>query len=201
VQAGVAQLIAETGLPAHGVLVSLNPAFDADVTGGLGPTRVVLGPEMLAASPAEARAFVGHVMGHYAHQDILIVCLVAAAVSVAGCFAAQRWVAPLARLLGARNVESPSDPQALPALAMIGFVTLTLAGLAGSAYLRGANVGADAWSLDHAREPDGLAAVLEREWDHQSVDPNPIEAAIFYTHPPLKGRLIHAMTWKAAHGG
>lgn len=200
-QAGVARLIAETGLPAHAVLASPDPSFDADVTGGLGRTRVVVGPRLLAGPPAEARAYVGHLMGHYVHQDILVVCLVAGGVILAGCFAAQRLASPLARAIGGRRVGSPSDPEALPALAILGFLTLTVAGLAASAYLRAANVGADAYSLDHAREPDGLAAAVEREWDRQSVDPTPIEAAIFYTHPPLKGRLVHAMAWKAAHGG
>jgi STE24 endopeptidase len=140
-------------------------------------------------------------MGHYAHQDILVVCLVAGLVLAAGFFAAQRWAPPLAGWIGGRRAQAPSDPEVLPALAIIGFVTLLLAGLAAGAYLRWANVRADAYSLDHAREPDGLAAVIEREWGHDSVDPGPLETAIFYTHPPLARRLGHAMQWKAAHGG
>jgi STE24 endopeptidase len=60
-------------------------------------------------------------------------------------------------------------------------------------------VRADAYSLDYAREPDGLAAVLESEWDHQSLDPSPIETVLFYTHPPIPMRIAHAMAWKAAH--
>jgi hypothetical protein len=42
---------------------------------------------------------------------------------------------------------------------------------------------------------------LERDWNHQAVDPSPLARAVFYTHPPMRGRLIHAMAWKAAHGG
>jgi STE24 endopeptidase len=200
-QDGVMRLVAETGLPVQAVLASPDPTFDADVTGGFGRAKVVLGPQMLAGPPAEARAFVGHVMGHYVHNDILIACLIFAGVLAAGLFAVPPWGASLARWLGAGAVSSPAEPAALPALAVMGFLAATLAALAGSAYLRAANVGADAYSLDHAREPDGLAAVIVREWDHQSVDPTPIEAAIFYTHPPLEGRLVHAMAWKAAHGG
>ena len=200
-QRGVMRLIAETGLPAHGVLISPDPTFDADVAGGFGAAKVVVGPRLLAGPPAEARAYLGHLMGHYAHQDILVVCLVAGLALAAGLLAAQRWAAPLAGWIGGRRALGPSDPEALPALAIIGFAALVVAGLAGGAYLRWANVRADAYSLDHAREPDGLAAVIEREWDHQSVDPTPVEAAIFYTHPPLAGRLRRAMDWKAAHGG
>jgi STE24 endopeptidase len=201
-QAGVARLVADTSLPAPGVLQAANPELDADVTGGFGRARVVVGQRLLAGPPAEARAYVGHLMGHYAHNDILIVCLLAGALVAIGCLAAQRWTAPLARTLGAGDVRSPADPAALPALAIIGGATLTLAALGGAAYLRWANVGADAYSLDHAREPDGLVEVIEDDWlrdsGREGVAPSPLEAMIFYTHPPLKGRIAHAMAWKAA---
>jgi STE24 endopeptidase len=200
-QQAVAGLIAESHLPAGAVRLSADPALDADVTGGFGRAIVVLGPAMLASPPAEARAYVGHLMGHYVHKDILVVCLVLGAVVFAGCFAVQAWTAPLARALGARSVRSPADPEALPALAMIGGATLVCAALAGAAYLRSANIGADAYSLDHAREPDGLVAVIERDWDHAAVDPSPLETALFYSHPPLTDRIRHAMAWKASHGG
>jgi STE24 endopeptidase len=198
---GVMRLIAETGLPAHEVLMSPEPGFDADVTGGFGKAKVVLGPLLLAGPPTEARADIGHLMGHYAHNDILLACLIFGLVLSGGLFAVQSLGRTLARWLGARSVEGPSDPEALPALAIIGFAALVVASLAGSAYLRWANVRADSYSLDHAREPDGVVTVLERDWNHDSVDPTPLEAAIFYTHPPLKSRLRHAMDWKAAHGG
>lgn len=194
-----AQLIAETGLPASGVYMNSDPDFDVDVTGGLGQAKVTIGPRLIAMPPAQARALVGHLMGHYAHNDILLACLAAGAVVLAGLVAAQRGATRLARALGAAGVTSPAEPAALPALAIIGAVTLTLAWLAVAAYFRWANVGADAYSLDHAREPDGLAAVIEREWDHSAVAPNPLEAALFYSHPPLKDRIAHAMAWKAAH--
>jgi STE24 endopeptidase len=202
-QGGVARLIAEAGLPAPAVLQAAAPGLDADVTGSFGRARVVVGERLLAGPPGAARAYVGHLMGHYAHNDILIVCLVIGALVLAGCVAAQRWTAPLAQAIGARDLRSPADPAALPALAIIGGATLTLAALGGAAYLRWANVGADAYSLDHAREPDGLAAVIEDEWlrdpGRDAIAPSPFEAAIFYTHPPLKERIAHAMAWKAAN--
>jgi STE24 endopeptidase len=84
---------------------------------------------------------------------------------------------------------------------MIAILTVAVAGLAGAAYLRWANVRADDYSLDLAREPDGLASVLVKEWDHAGVDPGLLGEAIFYTHPPLRDRLIHAMAWKMTHAG
>ena len=201
VRDGLLQLIAETGVPAHGVYASSDPAFDADVNGGFGVARVSVGPVIAADSPAEARAFIGHIMGHFVHNDILVVSLVIGLVMLLG-FCAIAWLAaPLARRIGAKDVASPANPQALPAVAIILMAAMVCAGLAEAGYLRWANVRADAFSLDHAREPDGLAAVIEQEWDHESVDPSPLEEALFYTHPALIGRLRHTMAWKAAHGG
>ena len=204
-QAGVARLVAETQLPAPAVTQAANPGLDADVTGGFGHARVVVGPRLLAGPPAEARAYVGHLIGHYAHNDILFVCLVLGAVAWAGCWAAQAWTAPLARAMGATQARGPADPTATPALAVIGAATVTLAALAGAAYLRWANVGADAYSLEHAREPDGLVAVIEDEWgrdrDRDSATPSALETVLFYSHPSLKDRIAHATAWKAAHPG
>jgi len=140
-------------------------------------------------------------MGHYAHGDLLALFVIWGLAGLAGCLAFARWGAPLARSLGARGVAKASDPEALTAAAIALVAAVALANLAGDGYMRWANVRADAYSLDHAREPDGLAAVIEREWDHESVDPGPLETAIFYSHPPLAPRLRQAMAWKATHGG
>jgi STE24 endopeptidase len=138
-------------------------------------------------------------MGHYAHADILKVALVLSAALSLGLVALAFGTAPLMRLSGATPTVRSGDAEALPAVAVIVIVTLYGAGLAAGAYLRWANVGADAYSLDVAREPDGLAAALEHGWDHDAVDPNPLERAVFYTHPPLKDRIVQAMRWKASH--
>jgi STE24 endopeptidase len=197
---GLARLIAEAGVPAEGVRLSRDPTFDADVTGGFGRARVVVGPQVLGWPAPDARAYVGHLMGHYAHTDVFVVFLLYGLVAFAALVAVQRWAAPLARWLGARQATAAADADAAPAAALILVVALGVAMLAATGYLRWANVRADAFSLDHAREPDGLASVLVRTWDHESVDPNPIETAIFYSHPPLSARLTHAMCWKTTHG-
>jgi STE24 endopeptidase len=166
VREGVLSLIRETGLPATEVYQSAEPGMNADVTGGFGHAEVVVGPVFADATPAEARAFVGHVMGHYAHGDVFTIWLGFAVLTFLGLLLVRLGFSPLAKLLGAGHLAGPADQ----------------------------------YSLDHAREPDGLAAALERDWDRHAVDPSPLAAAVFYTHPPLKSRLIHAMTWKSQHG-
>ena len=197
VRDGLARLAMQAKISTDGVWLSPNPSFDADVTGGFGRARVVVGEQMLDWPVAEARAYVGHLMGHYVHADVLVVFLLYGLTGLATLIALQLWAAPIARSLGAREASSAERPDAAPAAALIVVFALGAAMLVTTGYLRWANVRADAFSLDHAHEADGLAAVLERTWDHESVDPNPFEAAIFYSHPPLGERIAHAMCWKA----
>ena len=193
------RLITEAGVPARGVWLSRDPTFYADVTGGFGRAKLVVGQPMLGWPAPDARAYVGHLMGHYAHADVFVVFLLFGLVGYGALAAVQRWATPLATWLGARQATTAADPDAAPAAALILLVAFGVAMLATTGYLRWANVRADTFSLDHAREPDGLASVLVRTWDHERVDPNPIEAAIVYSHPPLSARLTHAMCWKTTH--
>lgn len=198
-RSGLQRLASDAKLPIAQVYLSPSMGLDADVTGGLAPPRMVVGSALLTGPVPQSRAYVGHLMGHYAHADIFIVSLVICGCFGAGLASVALGAAPLARGLGAPTARRPCDIESLPAAALIVVLTLYASGLAAGGYLRWANVRADAYSLDHAREADGLAAILERTWDHDSVDPSPVEEAVFYTHPPLGSRLRQAMAWKTAH--
>jgi STE24 endopeptidase len=201
VSSGLLRLASAAGVPVRQIYLSPDPTFDADVTGAFGRATVAVGRPTLRWPADQARALVGHLMGHWAHGDMLAIYLIWGLSALAALVAYQAWGAPLARVLGARDATAASAPEALPAAAVVLMLALAGSTLALNGYLSWANVRADAFSLDHAREPDGLAAVIEREWDHQRVDPTPLERAVFYSHPPLVARLRHAMVWRAAHGG
>ena len=198
---GLWRLVLDAHLPARQIFLCADPAMDLDVTGGFGRAVVLVGPQMTGAPVAEARAFAGHLMGHYAHGDILSIWVMTAGLTVLGFLAAQRLFRVAARLIGSPAVAGPAEPEALPILAIIAVVFIGLAAPLSNGFVQAVNVRADDFSLAHAREPDGLAAVLERRWDHENVDPPLIERALFYPHPPLKDRILHAMAWKADHGG
>ena len=198
-RAGLEQLIRDTRTPASQIYVSPNPDIDADVTGMPSRARIVVSQGMLAkASPAEIRAAVGHLMGHYAHGDELSLGLLLGLLALGGGLAAQALFTPMARLLGASEVEGPSDPAGLPVLAAILAIWLALAGVGFNNFIRLVNVRADQYSLDYAREPDGLVTSLLKGWRDDRVDPLPLEEAVFYDHPSLRSRLEHALRWKAA---
>ena len=200
VRTAMLDLVRAAGIPAAEIYRSTDPNVDVDVTGGFGGAKVSVGPA-LENGPAEATALAGHLMGHYAHGDILSIWLMFGLFTLAGFLAVQWTVRPLAQVMGAGGLGGPADPEALPVAAIVAVAMMIAATLASSAAIRWMNVRADDFSLTYARQPDGLAAGLERDWNHQAVDPSPLARAVFYTHPPMRGRLIHAMAWKAAHGG
>ena len=164
--------------------------------------RVVISHGLwISAPPSELRADVGHLMGHYAHHDQLSIALLLAALTFGVALAAWRLTVPMARLMGLRDIDSPANPVAAPALIAVTLLCLCLARSCDYGFIRWINVRADQYSLDHAREPDGLALTLLDEWNGAAVDPSPLQEALFYSHRPLRSRLENAMRWKAAHGG
>ncbi len=198
IRTSLLQLAQAAKLPVGQIYVSKGKWVDADVTGVPGRPRVVITQGMLeAASPQEARAAVGHLMGHYHYLDLLSFAGLRALLAVLGLLACALLFRPTAWLMGA-PVRSPAEPAALPVLAAIAIVWLALCTPVRNSFIRLINVRADQYSLDHAREPDGLAQNLLRNWDGDDPDPSAMEEAVFYDHPSLKSRLLHAMTWKAA---
>ena len=188
----------DAGFGVAEIYLSPSNAVDADVTGAPGRPRIAVSQGMVVRqSPQEARASVGHLMGHYAHQDQLTLALLAGTLGLALFYAVHRLFRPVAAALG-RGELSPADPAGLAVAAMIGIVGLTLATVGYDNVVRLINVRADQYSLDHAREPDGLAQALLASDRADRVDPPWAEEVLFYNHPALKSRIAHAMAWKAA---
>ena len=194
---GLLQLIAQTQLPASEVYITPAHVIDADVT-GLGAARVSVSRGLWdVASPQELRASIGHLMGHWVHHDQLWIALMLAAVAL-GLFLIPKALYPAV----ARLLKLPADiaaPLSLPALVILATLWLCIGVVADHALIRWVNVRADQYSLDHAREPDGLAQTLLREWRGEDPDPSPLQEALFYDHPSLQSRMLHAMRWKAGH--
>jgi STE24 endopeptidase len=199
VRDGVLDLIHSEGLPAEGVQVSPRPGLDADVTGGLGLAHVDVTQAMLKEPASEARAAVGHVMGHQAHRDLFSYAILLSALAFLGFFVTDRFFATFQRLLSYKRPLWPSDPEGMPVMAMFLVAWLAASAVATNNFVRLINVGADQYSLDHAHEPDGLALWLLHDWNGDKPDPTPLEETLFYDHPSLASRLDHVAQWKAAH--
>ncbi|MGA0602477.1 M48 family metalloprotease [Caulobacter sp. KR2-114] len=198
---GMLSLIHDAGLSARDVYLVASPEVDGDVTGLPGQARVVVNQGMLDhASVPEMRAAIGHLAGHFVRGDQFGFALLLALSVLAGLLAIHRLAGPLTALLGEGAGRGPGDLVALPAALMAAVLAIGASALAERAYDRWINVRADQFSLDHARAPDGLALNLLRGWRDDKVDPGPLEEALFFDHPSLRNRILHAMRWKAGHG-
>lgn len=196
---GVTALVHNAGLAARQVYLTPGRSLDADVTGTNAAPRVSITQGLQAEGPAEARAMLAHVMGHFAHGDPRSLAVLLAALTMGGfLFAGWTW-RPIARLFRKDASESPADPAALPAIVLAGLVWIAIATPIRNGFIREINVAADGYSLEHAREPDGLAKVLVDTWEGDPAAPNALEETLFYDHPPLAERVRRAMDWKAAN--
>jgi STE24 endopeptidase len=154
---------------------------------------------MLKEPASAARAAVGHVMGHQAHRDLFSYAILMSTLAFLGLFLTERFFATFQRLLSYKRPLWPSDPEGMPVMAMFLVAWLAVSAVATNNFVRLINVGADQYSLDHAREPDGLALWLLHDWNGDKPDPTPLEETLFYDHPSLASRLEHVARWKAAH--
>jgi STE24 endopeptidase len=184
-----------SGVSTGVVGVTASAPGEGDVVGLLRP------PEASAAGAAslpEVRAGLGHVLGHYRARDGFGWALVLAALGAGGVVFVITTFEFLTRSSPGMSGDV-ADPRALPVLWALAAVWIALAQPLAFAWDRAVNLRADRFSLEHAREPDGLALALIRENGLAPVDPPVLERWIVCSHPPLKDRIDQAMRWKADH--
>lgn len=207
VRDAVVELAHRTGTPDDKIYIydgsKQSDRYTANVSGLGGSARVAMSDVMFQknADLAEVRGVVGHEMGHYVHLHVLWSVGVLVLLSLIGFFLVDRLFEPAKRWLGGRRIGDISDPAGLPVLAAIGAVIGLLATPVTNTLVREIEADADRFSLEHAREPDGLAKALVKTAEYRAPSPSALEEFIFYDHPSVENRVRRAMEWKAAHQG
>jgi STE24 endopeptidase len=173
----------------------------ANVSGILGTTRIALNDNLLKqCTLPEIRAVMAHEMGHYVlnHGAKLLTYL---GIFVLVGFALTRILFDTAvRRWGEKwGVRGVTDPAGLPLLALIFSTLLFLATPFLNTVVRVTEREADAFGINTAREPDGMAEVALKLGAYRKLSPTPLEEFIFYDHPSGRARIRMAMDWKAAN--
>jgi Zn-dependent protease with chaperone function len=173
----------------------------ANVSGILGTTRIALNDNLLKeCTLPEIRAVMAHEMGHYVlnHGAKLLTYL---GIFVLIGFALTRILFDAAvRRWGEKwRVRGIADPAGLPLLALIFSTLLFLATPFLNTVVRVTEREADAFGINTAREPDGMAEVALKLGAYRKLNPTPLEEFIFYDHPSGRARIRMAMDWKAAN--
>jgi STE24 endopeptidase len=173
----------------------------ANVSGILGTTRIALNDNLLKqCTVPEIRAVMAHEMGHYVlnHGAKLLTYL---GIFILIGFALTRILFDAAvRCRGDKwGVRGIADPAGLPLLALIFSTLLFLATPLLNTAVRVTEREADAFGINTAREPDGMAKVALKLGAYRKLNPTPLEEFIFYDHPSGRARIRMAMDWKAAN--
>jgi Zn-dependent protease with chaperone function len=186
-------------------------ALNAYVTGLGASRRVVVWDTAIARLPApELLAVFGHEMGHYVLGHVRSGVIFAAALLLAGFFAASRlfrWaIIRWGERWGLRGmVDWASLPTLLLFLSLLGFLATPI----GNAYSRHIEHQADQYGLEvlHGLLPDASEASarsLQIIAEEDLAEPSPSRAVVFwfYSHPPINDRIIFARTyqpWSQGH--
>ena len=175
--------------------------ISANVAGFMGTTRIALNDNLLKqCTLPEIRAVMAHEMGHYVLNHItklllnfgLLILIIFALTKVFFAAALRRWGA-------AWQVRGLADPAGLPLLALSVAAIAFLFTPLDNTIVRVAEVEADSFGLNTAREPDGFAKVALKLGTYRKLDPTPLEEFIFFDHPSGRARIRMAMDWKAAN--
>lgn len=200
----IVALARESGIPADRILVydgsRQRDVVTANVSGVGGSARIAVSDVALdRANLAEVRAVVGHEIGHYVLGHAPRTSLFMGIMMLIAFYAAHRLFEPVSAWLRPHGIGGIADPAGIPILALIVSLFVLMSKPVFNTYSRIGEADADRYSLDHARDPDGLAAALIKTVEYRKASPGPVEEFIFHTHPSIENRVRMAMEWKAAH--
>jgi STE24 endopeptidase len=173
----------------------------ANVAGFLGTTRIALNDNLLKqCTPPEIRAVMAHEMGHYVlNHGAKLLTYFGILILIGFALARTLFETAVKRWGNKWSVRGVADPAGLPLLVVFlsTFVFVLTPFL--NTVVRVTEREADAFGINTAREPDGMAKVALKLGAYRKLNPTPLEEFIFFDHPSGRARIRMAMDWKAAN--
>lgn len=173
----------------------------ANVAGFMGTTRIALNDNLLKqCTLPEIREVMAHEMGHYIlNHGIKLVIYFGLFILIGFAVVKVSFDRAVARWGTSWGVRDLADPAGLPLLSLILSAFFFLITPVTNTAIRVTEREADAFSINTAREPDGMAMAALKLGTYRKLDPTPLEEFIFFDHPSGRARIRMAMDWKAAH--
>ena len=203
IRSDILSMARANGIPADNVYYfdasKQTKRVSANVSGLFGTTRISLNDNLLnRTSPPEIRAVMAHEMGHYVLNHGIKHTVSFSLVLLGGLlFIKFSWNWAATRMGDRFGVRSMADPAGLPLLAALFSVYVFLATPVIKTVIRSAEVEADLFGLNAAREPDGFAEAIFKLSEYRKMEPGAAEEFIFFDHPSGFNRIFSAMRWKA----
>lgn len=173
----------------------------ANVSGMFGTTRISVSDNLLTrGTPQEAKAILGHEIGHYVMNHVMVNILWLTIVILVGFWFSDRMFRSLTGLFGGNwDVRTIDDPAGLPVL----YAAFTIFGLLATPFtntiIRTQEAQADMFGVNAAREPDAFATSVLKLSEYRKLEPSPLEEWVFFDHPSGRSRIQMMMRWKAEH--
>src|SRR5436305_11853833 len=173
----------------------------ANVAGVLGTTRIALNDNLLRqCTLPEIREVMAHEMGHYVlNHGAKLITYFGIFILIGFALARTLFDAAVRRWGERWGVRGIADPAGLPLLVLILSTFIFVLTPFLNTVVRVTEREADAFGINTAREPDGMAKVALKLGAYRKLDPTPLEEFIFYDHPSGRARIRMAMDWKAAN--
>jgi STE24 endopeptidase len=175
--------------------------ISANVSGMFGTTRISVTDNLLIrATPQEVKAVLGHEIGHYVLNHVMVDLLWFTLVFAIVFWLMDRAFRTLTWRFGEKwNVHGIDDPAGLPVLYAAFAFFMLLATPFANTIIRSQEAQADLFGLNAAREPDAFATVALKLGEYRKLDPSPLEEWVFFDHPSGRSRIAMAMRWKNEH--
>lgn len=173
----------------------------ANVSGALGTIRISLNDNLLKRCPHEGvMAVMGHELGHYVLNHIYRhIVYLSVLFAVGFWFANWFYHFALARWGAAWGLRGIADIAGLPLLSAGFAIFMFFATPVRNTIIRVAEVEADYYGLNSARQPDAMADVFLMLSEYRKMHPGKWEEIIFFDHPSGYNRILACMRWKAEH--
>src|SRR6266436_9439024 len=173
----------------------------ANVAGLLGTTRIALNDNLLKkCTLPEIRMVMAHEMGHYVlNHGAKLLTYFGIFILIGFALTRTLFNAAVKRWAVRWGVRGIADPAGLPLLVLIFSTLLFIATPFLNTVVRVTEREADAFGINTAREPDGMAKAALKLGAYRKLDPTPLEEFIFFDHPSGRARIRMAMDWKAAN--
>src|SRR5438477_4456636 len=173
----------------------------ANVAGFLGTTRIALNDNLLKqCTLPEIREVMAHEMGHYVlNHGAKVMTYFGFFILIGFAFSRTLFVVAVRRWGDKWGVRGIADLAGLPLLVLILSTFIFVLTPLLNTVVRVTEREADAFGINTAREPDGMAKVALKLGAYRKLNPTPLEEFIFFDHPSGRARIRMAMDWKAAN--
>jgi STE24 endopeptidase len=142
-------------------------------------------------TPNQATAVLAHEIGHYKHRDILKIIVASTVMTLVG-FGVMAWLIAQPWFLPALGITAEGVGPALIACVLIAPVFTFVFDPLQSVWSRSIEFAADAFAVRYTSADDMSGALIAIYRDNAgTLTPDPIYAAVYYSHPPAAERIAH----------